>query len=191
MRTHGQPDPITRARLWWNGRRDARGGLMEGTVPPRAAAFESAANARCCIVTLQLERGLEQPAAALARLHADRDCLSAMLAELPELEVIAAPPATAVDATAVSIRANARTAEQRLDLTERVRRLEIEAAGLEKSIDARKRAAQAQRDAEIEYGKVCRDIYLAAFKRYALRQANSGEPSSGIEDVHHTEGASL
>jgi hypothetical protein len=191
MRTHSQPGPVTRASLWWNGWRDARGGLMEGTVPPRAVAFESAANARCCVVVLQLERGLEQPAAALARIHADRDSLSAMLAELPELQVITAVPATAVDATAVAIRANTRTAEQRLALTERVRRLEIEAAGLEKSIDARKRAAQAQQDAEIEYGKVCRDIYLTTFKRYALRQGNGGDSSSGIEDAHHTEGGAL
>lgn len=172
MRTRAQPGPLTRLRLWWNGWRDARGGLSFDEAPPRASTFESVASSRCYMIALGLERGLERSAARVARLQADHDRLTKMLAELPEPELITAVPATAVDATALAIRANARVSERRLTLTEQLRRLEIDEAGLREGIEAERRAARAQQDAETEFGKVCRDIYLATLKRYVSLRRN-------------------
>ena len=177
MRTHAQPGPLTRARLWWHGRRDARAGLGQGD-SPRAASFESVANARCRMIAHRLERGLEKLVEDFARLNAEQQRVSNMLAQLPEPTPISTVPATAVDATAAAIRLNTRAAEQKVVLTEQLRRLEIEAAGLERRIEARKRTAQTQQEVETEFGKACRDIYLAVLKSYAIRMLDTHDAVS-------------
>jgi hypothetical protein len=110
-----------------------------------------------------------------------------MLAQLPDPTPITTVPATAVDPIAVAIRSNTRTAQQKLTLTEQLRRLEVEVAGLKERIEAKKRTARAQQETETEFGKVCRDIYLAALKRCAARTAY--EPMSRIRNASYEEEA--
>ncbi len=94
-----------------------------------------------------------------------------MLHALPEPQLCTQKPETAVDATAVAIRENSRLIEQRQALTEQLHRLATEEASLRETIEAMKRSAAAEQDAETEIGKAQRDIYLAAFNRHAGRRS--------------------
>ena len=171
MKTRGQVGPWTRTSLSWNGWRDARGQMQPNEPPPRAGTYESVASARRQAIAVDSARDMEQPSATLAQLCADQNFLNDMLHALPEPQPCAEKPDTAVDAIAVTIRANARLAERRLALTEQLHRLVTEEASLRETIEARKRSAAAAQDAETEFGKACRDIYLAAFHRHATRRS--------------------
>src|SRR5713101_1379432 len=117
MKTRGQLGPWTRTSLSWNGWRDARGQMQPNEPPPRAGTYESVASARRQAIAVDSARDMEQPSATLAQLCADQNFLNDMLQALPEPQPCAEKPDTAVDAIAVTIRANARLAERRLALT--------------------------------------------------------------------------
>jgi hypothetical protein len=180
-----------RAQIWWDAWRDARGGLTPDMDSPRTQSYLSAADARCQVIKQVLARELEQMEAALAQLKADHDSLQSMWPNVPD-QGAQAVTADALDLTDPAMRSSIRSAGRRFAVGEELRRLDIEAAGLEKTIESKNEAAKAQQEAEKKRGEVCRHIYLATLKRHAseypdgisqtgmpIRSGTSGGPRHG------------